>query len=147
MCVVVNVGLVEVFARDILVRRVRVLDPRVVVLVPVGRQQVFDDGPRVGVVRHVRVLVPMDNGRMRMCFESLPWHAGPSLVPESAAAQTTLDHEGAAVTSTFLPAVFGVLGIRTSTTPSLAVAVTASVLQPSGSVTDRKMWPKLRSER
>ena len=64
MRVVVNVGLVKVLARDVLVRRMRVLDVGMVVLVPVRRQQVLDHRPGVCVVRHMHVLVAMDNRRV-----------------------------------------------------------------------------------
>jgi hypothetical protein len=74
MCVVMDVGLVEVLPRDILVWQVCVLQVGVIVLVPVRRQQVFNHSPWVCVVRDMHVFVAMNNGGMRMCLESLPGH-------------------------------------------------------------------------
>jgi hypothetical protein len=64
--VVVDVRLVPVLARHVLVRRVRVIDVRVVVLVPVGGEQVLDARARVHVVGDVGVLVAVDDRRMRV---------------------------------------------------------------------------------
>jgi len=45
------------------------------------------------------------------------------------------------LTSIFLPTACAFFGIVTSSTPSFAVAATASVLHPSGSARERKMPP------
>jgi hypothetical protein len=61
---VVDVNLLPVFARCVLMRRVRVIQGRVVVLMPMGRQEVVDAGADVRVMRHVIVQVIVDHRRV-----------------------------------------------------------------------------------
>jgi hypothetical protein len=61
---VVDVNLLPVFARCVLMRRVRVIQGRVVVLMPMGRQEVVDAGADVRVMRYVIVQVIVDHRRV-----------------------------------------------------------------------------------
>jgi hypothetical protein len=61
---VVDVSLLPVFAQCVLMRRVRVVQGRVVVLMPMGRQEVVDAGADVRVMRHVIVQVIVDHRRV-----------------------------------------------------------------------------------
>ena len=73
--VVVDVRLPAVFAGDVFVRQVRVLERGVVVLVPVRRDQVLYALACALVMGDMRVLVVMDDRRVRVGLEAFACHA------------------------------------------------------------------------
>jgi hypothetical protein len=77
--VIVNVRLATVFASDVSVRHMSVLDRCVIVLVRVGRRQVLDivAASAVNIVRHVGMSMAMDERFMAVRFIDLAGHESP----------------------------------------------------------------------
>ena len=79
MAVIVHVPLATVFALDVFVRHMSVLDRCMIVLVGVGRRQVLDivAASAVDVVRHVRMSMAMDEPFMAVRFIDFAGHETP----------------------------------------------------------------------
>jgi hypothetical protein len=79
VAVIVNVPLATVFALDVFVRHMLVLDGCMIVLVGVGRRQVLDivAASAVDIVRHVRMSMAMDERFMAVRFIDVAGHETP----------------------------------------------------------------------
>jgi hypothetical protein len=79
VAVIVSVPLATVFALDVFVRHMSVLDGCMIVLVGVGRRQVLDivAASAVYIMRQVRMSMAMDERFMAVRFIDLAEHAIP----------------------------------------------------------------------